>query len=63
MAPPLFDDDSGFFERVEDLAIEEFVPEPGVEAFAINAVGMSAGAVAVRVGIGANRLTAVGRFV
>ena len=35
MAPPLFDDDPGFFERVEYLAVEEFVPEPGVEAFAI----------------------------
>ena len=35
VAPPLFDDDSGFFERVEDLSIEKFVAEPGVEAFAI----------------------------
>jgi hypothetical protein len=29
---PLFDDDLGFFQGVEDLAVEQFVPEASVEA-------------------------------
>ena len=35
MAAPAFDHDLRLGQRVEDLAVEEFVPEPGVEAFAI----------------------------
>jgi hypothetical protein len=34
--PPVFDDDLGFAKRVEDLAIQQFVPEAGVEAFAVS---------------------------
>jgi hypothetical protein len=30
-AAPALDDDPGFGKRVEDLAIEQFIPEPGVE--------------------------------
>src|SRR5690606_10152038 len=33
MAAPAFDNDPGFVERVEDLAVEQFVPESGIEAF------------------------------
>jgi len=29
---PLFDDDLGFPERAEDLAVEQLIPQPGVEA-------------------------------
>jgi len=29
---PLLDDDLGLADRVEDLAVEQFVPEPRVEA-------------------------------
>ena len=32
---PLLDDDAGFFKSVEDLAIEQFVPEAGIEALAV----------------------------
>ncbi len=35
MAPPFFDDDPGLFQGVEDLIVEEYVPEAGVEAFAV----------------------------
>jgi len=33
--PPLFDDDLRLFEGVEDLPVEQFIPEPSVEALAI----------------------------
>ncbi len=29
---PAFDDDLGFSQRVEDLPVQQFVPEPGIEA-------------------------------
>lgn len=32
---PAFDDDLCLLERVEDFTIEQFIAEPGVEAFAI----------------------------
>ena len=32
--PPFPDDDLGFFHRVEDLSVQQFVPEPGIEALA-----------------------------
>ncbi len=35
VAPPFFDDDLGLFQGAEDLNVEEFVPEAGVEAFAV----------------------------
>jgi len=35
VSAPLFDQDPGFAEREEDLAVEELVAEPGVEALAI----------------------------
>ena len=35
LVAPAFDDDLGLLERIEDLAIEELVPEPGIEALAI----------------------------
>lgn len=35
VAPPLLDEDLGFAQAVEDLALEQLVREPGVEAFAI----------------------------
>ena len=31
VAPPAFDDDLGFAQRVEDLAVEQFVAQAGVE--------------------------------
>jgi len=33
--PPLFDDDLRLFEVVEDLPVEQFIPEPCVETLAI----------------------------
>ena len=33
---PFFDDDLGFAERVKDLAVEQFIAEPRVEAFAVS---------------------------
>ena len=33
--PPLFDQDLGLSQAVEDLSVKEFVPEAGVEAFAV----------------------------
>jgi hypothetical protein len=35
-APPAFDDDAGFGEGVEDLAIEKLVAEAGVEALDVS---------------------------
>lgn len=35
MLPPALDEDLGLFQRAEDLAVEEFVPELRVEAFDI----------------------------
>ena len=32
VAAPTLDDDLGFPQRVEDLAIEQFVPQAGIEA-------------------------------
>ena len=34
--PPFFDQDLGFAQAVEDFAIEELVPEAGIEAFAVS---------------------------
>ena len=33
MPAPAFDDDLGFPQAVADLAVEQFVPQAGVEAF------------------------------
>jgi hypothetical protein len=33
---PLLDNNAGFLEGVEDLAIEQFVPEAGIEALAVS---------------------------
>ena len=35
VAAPLLDQDLSFAQRVEDLAVEQFIAEPGVEAFAV----------------------------
>lgn len=35
VSPPLPNDDLDLLERVGDLAIEEFIPEAGIEAFAV----------------------------
>ena len=35
VAPPLFDQDLGFAQRVEDLTVQQLVPEPCVEALAV----------------------------
>jgi hypothetical protein len=32
MAPPAFDHDLCLFERVEDLAVEQLIAKPGIEA-------------------------------
>ena len=32
---PALDDELGFSDRVEDLPVQQFVPEPGVEALAM----------------------------
>jgi hypothetical protein len=36
MATPVFDEYLGFAQRVEDLAVEEFITEPRIEAFAVS---------------------------
>jgi len=41
--PPAFDDDLGLAQAVEDLAIQELVPELGVEAFAVAVLPGAAG--------------------
>ena len=33
---PLLDQDLGFPQAVEDFAVQQFVPEPGVEAFSVS---------------------------
>lgn len=33
---PFFDQDLGFTQSIEDLSIEQFVPEPAIEAFTIS---------------------------
>ena len=33
VVPPAFDDDLGFSECVEDLAIQQLIAQPGIEAF------------------------------
>ncbi len=33
--PPLFDDDLRLFQGVEDFAVQQFVPEAGIEAFTV----------------------------
>ena len=35
VTPPLLDEDPSFTERVEYLAVKEFIPKPRIEAFAI----------------------------
>ena len=35
LAAPGFDQNLGLLQGVEDLAVEEFVPQPGIEAFDI----------------------------
>ena len=35
VAAPLLDEDLGFTQGVEDLAVQQLVPEPGVEALAV----------------------------
>ena len=34
--PPFFDQDLSFSQAVEDFAIQELIPEPGVEAFTVS---------------------------
>lgn len=36
VSSPLLDDDLGFPERAEDLTVEQFIPQPGVEALDIS---------------------------
>ena len=36
MTAPVFDEYLSLEQRVEDLAVEEFIPEAGVEAFAVS---------------------------
>ena len=40
---PAFDHDLRFFERIEDLAIEELVAQAGVEAFYVSVLPGAAG--------------------
>ena len=35
VAPPFLDQDLGLAQRVEDLTVQKFVPEAGIEAFAV----------------------------
>ena len=42
-APPAFHDDAGFSESVEDFAIEQLVPKPGVEALDVAVLPRAAG--------------------
>ena len=43
MPPPAFDDDPGFLQRVEDLAVEQFIAKLRVEALAIAVLPRAAG--------------------
>ena len=36
VSPPFLDDYLCFFQAVEDLTIEQFVPEAGIEAFTVS---------------------------
>ena len=36
VSPPLFDDDLSLFEGIEDLPIQQFVPEAGIEGLAVS---------------------------
>ena len=38
VVPPSFDDDLGFTQRVKDLAVQQLVAHPAVEAFAIHSL-------------------------
>jgi|APSaa5957512493_1039668.scaffolds.fasta_scaffold223820_1 hypothetical protein len=35
VSPPLFDDDLSLFDGIEDLPVEQFVPEAGIEGLAV----------------------------
>jgi hypothetical protein len=43
MTPPIFDDDPGLLQGIEDLAIEQFIPKLRVEALAIAILPGAAG--------------------
>jgi len=36
MFPPLFNQDLHLSQTVEDLTVQQFVPEPGIEAFTVS---------------------------
>ena len=40
---PLFDDDLSLFESIEDLPIQQFVPEAGIEGLAVSILPRRAG--------------------
>ena len=40
--PPFFDQDLGFAQAVEDFAVQELVPEAGIEAFAVSVLPRAA---------------------
>ena len=35
LSEPLVDDDLSLLEGVEDLAVKEFIPEPGIESLSV----------------------------
>ena len=43
VSPPLFDDDLSLFEGIEDLPIQQFVPEAGIEGLAVSVLPGRAG--------------------
>ena len=43
VSPPLFDDDLSLFEGIEDLPIQQFVPEAGIEGLAVSVLPRRAG--------------------
>lgn len=34
--PPVFDDDLSLPQRVEEISVQQFVPEPGIKAFDVS---------------------------
>ena len=43
VSPPLFDQNLSFAQAVEDLTVEQLIPEPAIEAFTVSVLPRAAG--------------------